>query len=162
MELAGRRAPTLQLLLDEKALDPNGTARFIGVDHDAKIIRECEKHYASAPATWVNNDIGALLKRRNDHADVGVLVFDSEYEIGKNQLYPPLQVVSRFARWQYERLGEFLLVINVVAPERRASDEDVAAYRERLADILGMQVPSPHVYKSLTERMLWSAHTYGF
>ena len=164
LELAGHRAPMLDTLLSAGAL--KGRSRFIGVDTDPDTIRGCQDHYGpDTPAVWVNSPMKSVL-RLNKHAGlrwgVGVLVYDSHDAIHSQKLARNLRPLFDFAKGQQERLGEFLLVLNVTADSRRTT----RAHRKRYADLLSDQVGYPvtvdHSYKSKVTPMIWTALRYGF
>jgi len=165
MELAGTKAPTLQMLLEEKALHPELPARFIGVDKSQTVIEGCKEHYEEGTAaTWVQ---GHLIPHRRDSAayqNVGILVYDSFRAVrGTGTLHQDLPVLARFAERQYERLGEFLLVLNV-AKRWVDKDEDVAHFKARVADLLQLdpETVDLHQYTSKKTPMLWTAIRLGF
>lgn len=164
MELAGHRAPMLATLLREEAL--NGGARFIGVDNDEATVEDCRAHYGSeAPAEWVCGDMRSILtvhKHAHLRGQVGVLVYDSHDAIFDSRLSRHLRPVLDFAKEQREKLGEFLLVLNVTADPRYTKPHHREMYARLLSEEAGYNVPVDHSYKSKATPMVWTALRYGF
>jgi len=162
MELAGVHAPTCQFLLDENAL--GSKAKFIGVDLEESIIDGCRTHYGDdVPAEWVHGSLTSLLRDMEAFQGVGVLVYDSEHAVrGRGTIEAVLPVLSRFAFRQEEKLGEFMLVINV-AQRWVDNERDVARYRKMLGDTFGVYAKIDlHRYVSKKMPMLWTAIRLGF
>lgn len=164
MELAGHRAPMLSTLLREGAL--NGTARFIGVDTDEATIEDCRSHYGpETPAVWVQDSMRSVLtaKRNLPHREnVGVLVYDSHDAIHDSRLPARLQPIFKFAGQQRERLGEFLLVLNVTADNRYTKQVHRDRYSRLLSGEVGYEVVVDQSYRSKVTPMVWTALRYGF
>jgi len=164
MELAGEQAPTLRLLLDREALA--SPARFIGVDTDPEIILGCRNHYGpEAPASWHQGPLIPALRRVGAFDRVGVLVYDSFRAVkGKRTIQRDLRALARFAQRQRERLGEFLLVLNVDGSPRYRSNDTYDRYREMLRDAFGIPVEPEalHPYVSRKDTMVWTALRWGF
>lgn len=165
LELAGHHAPTLTLLRDQGALDAG--ARFIGVDHDRTAIDGCIEHHAGTPAVWIHGTLNNVLET-DAHADtvrrVGVLVYDSHDGINRNHIERTLRPLFDFARRQRDAIGEFLLVLNLVADPLYTRSNHIDRYIAALSKGLGASV-SPddiHPYRSNTTLMHWVALRYGF
>lgn len=160
MELAGTRAPTLQMLLDERALAPG--ARFIGVDTSKKVLGGCRRHYGDGvPAEWVQGSLIPKIRDAVAYPQVGVLVYDSFRSVRGQAVESDLRVLARFARSQADRIGEFLLVINV-SQSRFTTDEDVSRYQEAVSAIMGFTEVDLHRYISKRNPMFWTALRFGF
>lgn len=160
MELAGKEAPTLQMLLDEDVLKE---ARFIGVDRSQKVLEGCREHYGpSAPAQWVKGSLKTLLRDSASFSNVGVLVYDSFRAVKGDPIGGDLSVLSHFVRRQEKKIGEFVLVINVT--QSRSSEKDIEDYRRLLADSFEMNLEDIdlHQYRSKRTPMLWTAIRLGF
>lgn len=160
MELAGTRAPTLRMLLENKALAPG--ARFIGVDTSKKVLAGCRDHYGEdVPAKWVQGSLVPKLRDAAAYPRVGVLVYDSFRSVRGQAVEADLRVLTRFAHAQADRLGEFLLVLNV-SQSRFTTDEDVNRYREAVAALSGFSAVDLHRYVSKRNPMYWTALRFGF
>lgn len=163
MELAGERAPSFHALLKENALGPE--ARFIGVDDKESVIRGCQEYYKDhSNAEWYCGSLAPAIRPLQAFPDVGVLVFDSEYSAKGKPIRNDVKVLARFAQRQYEALGGFLLVINVVANPRDVQEEDIQAYLRMLSRETGVEVSreAPHTYVSSQVPMVWTALRFGF
>ena len=163
LELAGHRAPMLDLLLKAEAL--NGGARFIGVDTDEATIEDCQDHYGDAPAVWACDKIRSVLtakRHQPSRENVGVLVYDSHDAIFDKRLSKHLQPVFNFASQQREKLGEFLLVLNITAAERYTKPHHREEYARLLSEQVGYEVSVDQSYKSKVTPMIWTALRYGF
>ena len=167
LELSGVQAPTFQMLLDNNALSETGTAKFIGLDIDPDVISGCIEHYSQPHLRhlqeWHTGNLEALLERKNAFPNVGVLVYDTEDGIWRGK-WDNLQRVTQYALRQYEKLGEFLLVINVVADPRFATSMSIQRYCDKLSELTGARVKpdSLHRYTSKKSPMLWTMITFGF
>ena len=161
LELAGKGAPTLDLLLREGAITPDGPI-FHGVDLDTEVVAGCEVLYADAPTEFRQGRLETLLLQEDLFRDVGVLVFDSEYVVRRKNLEALLGPVAAFARRQQARLGDFLLVVNICPG--RSSAEDFESYRETLSRLLGIDLQAGHFhrYHSGLMGMAWLAVRLGF
>jgi hypothetical protein len=163
LELAGHRAPMLNLLMSEGVL---GSSRFIGVDTDKATIEDCQSHYGSGDhAEWVHGDMRRVLTLKK-HAElrerVGVLVYDSHDGLHNQNLARNLRPLFTFAQEQRDRLGEFLLILNVTAAERNTTDSDRKRYSDLLSDQVGYPVDVDHQYRSKVTPMIWTALRYNF
>ena len=164
LELAGHHAPTLQLLLDEGALDPARPARFIGIDSNPAVIAGCRSRYgAETPASWHIGQLESLVTARGAFPNVGVLVYDTEDGVWGTK-WDALGRVARFAQRQADAIGEFILVVNVVADPRYATPAAIDRYLTQLSDAVGHRVEREalHRYTSSTVPMLWTMVTFGF
>ena len=123
---------TCGLLLKEGAIIP-GSGRYIGVNRDPDIIRRNSQAYAGDTTQWVHADILHLLSDLDNPTlhNVGVLVFGAFYSPSNLEQDAILTPVLTFARSQYERLGQFLLVINQAM--RGTRSVSLAAARTRFA-----------------------------
>lgn len=165
IELPGHHAPTLQMLLDAGALQ--GPGHFGGVDTSSKVLQGCREHYGDdVPAFWVKGNLITALRSPDAFPDAGVLVYDSfRAAKGAKTIEKELPVLARYAHRQEQRLGEFLLVLNVAIDRRFVTEADQAAYRGLIADTFpGLQVHegSFHTYQSKKTAMLWAAIRLGF
>lgn len=162
MELASHQAPTLQLLMDEGAINVGG-GKFVGVDLSQAVIDGCRAHYPKAHAEWHAGRIESLVSQRGAHPNVGVLIYDSEEGVWRGR-WDALNRVCAYARAQAEALGEFLLVVNVVADPRFSGPKEIGRYLERISEQVGTEVNegSLHRYRSNVQPMLWTAIRFGF
>jgi hypothetical protein len=164
MELAGTGAPTLQLLLNLDAIE--APARFIGVDTDETVIEGCMDRYGpEAPAHWHHGPLIPALRRLGPFDQVGVLVYDAFRAVqGERTIQREVRSLARFAQRQRDRLGEFLLVMNVDGSPRYRSNGTYDSYRKLLSDAFEMQVEPEalHPYVSRQDTMVWTALRWGF
>lgn len=164
MELAGTRAPTLQLLLDLNALQP--PSRFVGVDTDPSVIDGCKAHYGpEAPAIWHHGPLIPALRRLGPFDQVGVLVYDAFRAVqGERTIQREVRALARFAMRQQGLLGEFLLIINVDGSPRYRSNGTYDKYRKLLSETFEMPVEAEalHSYVSRQDTMVWTALRWGF
>jgi len=151
VELAGKQAPTLQMLLAEGAL--TGSGQFVGVDLDKDIIAECAEVFSAETAAgqcdWSTRNLITLLRDQDALPRTGVLVYDScECARGK-AIQRNLDVLFDFAKRQEEQLGQFLLVLNV-SLFRVNRDRHVREYVEAIQRHLPWfdAVGDFHVYQS--------------
>lgn len=170
LELAGAKAPTLQMLLDHKALSPSGGARFIGVDREPDVIRDCTEHFRHvAPAhhpLWITGELTPLLTNtealpNTEGGGIGVLVYDSEDAIyGKKTFRTALRDLANFTHTRLDSIGEFLLVINVAIPDPHGpTDKLIADYHHRLRSLFNLHpatAPNCAFYRSSHTLMLWT------
>ena len=162
MELAGREAPTLALLIAERALVPGGRAKFVGVDASPSVALGCAEHFGpEAPAEWRVGRLESLVSGKGSYPNVGVLVYDTEDGAWRER-WGALDRVCTYARRQADSLGEFVLVVNASA--RFATPADLDRYRARLAltarrDVLPEAL---HTYRSRDTPMAWTMLTFGF
>jgi hypothetical protein len=131
VETSGTHAPSFQLLLDEAALT-SGNGKFIGVDTEADVISGCESHFASAKdfSEWKHGNLITLLRDRAASERVGIVVYDSFDAAHGRKMMSNVRFLLDFAVEQFERLPEFLLVLNVVV--QRTSD--LTAYKDLLRE----------------------------
>lgn len=138
LELAGDGAPTLRLLLEQGLLGPASKARYIGVDHDPKVLAHCQGAYPSdAPAVWENDDL--IDKINNDHAaypNVGVLCFDSYNAARGREIEDILDVLFAFAERRARK--EFLLILNV---SLKMVPKGAIWYKDAVSRRLGTVIP---------------------
>lgn len=164
MELSGKEAPTLKLLLGAGALVPGGPARFIGVDSSSEVIRGCQARYGPlAPAEWHKGRLESLVSGRGAFPNVGVLVYDTEYGMWRGK-WSGLNQVGAFARRQADSLGEFVLVVNVASMPKVVTSAHIGRHLDRLSVAVGHEVrrDALHIYRSKILPMYWTMVTFGF
>ena len=166
VELAGDRAPTYQLLLDERLL-PSEHGRFIGVDVDRRVLETCRVKYATrAYASWLEGDLVPLVVHgAPELANAGVLVFDSWQAARGAEIADILPHLFDFARRQHARAGAgFLFVLNVCL--RGVGDKEARRYREQVETHFGCTIPSAawesYPTASGKNKMLLTRLRFGF
>ena len=104
-----------KFLLAEGALTPN--AKFIGMNSSQRILdRNAQSFAAAADRTrWICGQAEHLVLDRSnpDLRNVGVFVFDGFNSPSNANLENILIPILAFAKSQYRRRGQFLLVINL-------------------------------------------------
>lgn len=163
VELAGNKAPTLsETLLPAHALD--GPAKFVGVDHRQTVIDGCREQYKGTPAEWYCGNMKDLVRSKSHPLlqNAGVLVYDSVDGWWAEHNHT-LELVCRTALRRHAGIGEFLLVVNVVAnvKSRTSYDKQAAAHAGRLEKWTGIK-PDIHIYTSNVKPMFWTALRFGF
>jgi len=152
METTGQKAPSLKMLI-EQGIDPN---RFIGINWADPSLKGHVEHHelekASRDLLKANEEMyqagtwhyGSFEQacREDLFPNVGVIVFDSHYAISANDaITRPVHVIE-FFKQQVRRLGQAVLVINVVYKGSRSLPRDKAKdiWVQALADHLGLPV----------------------
>jgi hypothetical protein len=174
MELCGPSAPTLEMLMASGSLKPSASSckqgRFIGVDKEESVIKECKAKYSNNDDNsfvWHNGTLkSAILNSSNESIrdNVGVLVYDSHQSIARKDI-SNIKLCLEFSKEQFEKIGEFLLVLNVVADPRYISG---SSHMQDYADLLSsyfvskVSVDDLLIYKSKVVPMAWIALRYGF
>tara|TARA_B100000745_G_scaffold97368_2_gene61862 strand:- start:2298 stop:2633 length:336 start_codon:yes stop_codon:yes gene_type:complete len=95
---------------------------------------------------------------------VGVLVYDSHTAMHRSSLRD-IEMALSFAAAQFERLREFLLILNVVVDFRsRNKAQYYTRYLNIVSKAYGTSIPRSalHVYTSKRTPMAWLALSYGF
>ena len=124
LELAADGAPTYALLAPHL-----GPGRFIGVDHNPQVIRRL-KSSPRPHAVWQEgrlHDVINLQARLVSH--VGVLNFDSYRGWTGSAIVQEVHALIPFVVQQYERFGEFILIVN--AAENRVTAKEAEETRCR-------------------------------
>lgn len=166
-ELCGYKAPTFEMLISKKILQNDHTSGFfVGIDIEKKIIEDCKKTYTSGH--WICTKMKEFLlskKYQQISEKIGVLVFDSHDGMNRNSFKnSEIKDCIQFAKKQYQALGEFLLIINIVGNKRFITDNDKQNYTDFLSKEIGFTI-SPHLlkkYKSKKTDMYWLAIRFGF
>jgi hypothetical protein len=174
MELCGPSAPTLEMLLGHNHIKADESIRrrgkFIGVDMEDDVIRGCREKYpndGSLPIQWHCGTLkSALLTSGNESLrdNVGVLIYDSHQSMVRKDS-SNIKICLDFAKSQYEKIGEFLLVLNVVAdPRWTTTPSSKKNYVELLSSHFSAEVKVEDLlfYKSKILPMAWIALRYGF
>ena len=117
MELCGDKPDeTCALLLQEGVLK-QGHGKYIGINREQSIIDSNAAHYAgdAGRTRWICGNTAHLLMETDDprFRDVGVFVFDAFNSVTNLDLEQILYPILHFAKTQYERHGQFLLVVNL-------------------------------------------------
>jgi hypothetical protein len=178
LELTALGDPMLRLMLDQEALRP-GFGRYIGVNgpnpYDSKtdpeaaeaaareILRanaaEFDEATSQGLVEWRYGLLEDVLAERNGLDNVGVLVADGQYILGDHQIGVTHAPCFRFALDQKKRLGQFLLVINLVyrGASDRPLDKALTVWSRTLAQCLGLPraVPTANftVYRNAGARL---------
>lgn len=124
VELAGPGAPMVNLLGPYL-----GPGKFIGVDHNRKVIEDCRSYWTNRTETpiFVHAKLESLILGNDPLThNVGSLIFDST----ARPLGIPLNILFRFAGQQTQRLGCFFLVINTCLNGVSASH--LAVFKQRV------------------------------
>jgi hypothetical protein len=150
LDLCGENAPFLQLLLDEQVLGPG---RYVGVDVDPDVVARCRTRFASDDVIqWHHGDLVARLRSdTNAWPNVGVLNYDSQRRGSQAPVRQDLRVLASFAKRQWERHGEFLLIVNVTTA-RDGAPKTVRHLRRVLEtefEGLTLHDDSFHIYTSV-------------
>lgn len=174
MELCGPSAPTLEMLLESGSLKPSVSGgrhgRFIGIDMQEIIIKDCKVKYTSVSdfsIEWYHGTLkSAILNYSNENLrnNVGVLVYDSHQSMIRKDT-SNIRMCLNFAQEQYAKIGEFLLILNVVADPRWISKPSCKEeYVEFLTSYFSekINVDDLLIYKSKAMPMAWIALRYGF
>jgi len=168
MELCGD-APdaTCGLLLDEGVLAPDH-GRYIGVNTNQGILDRNATHYNDDRTEWRCGDMSRLLLDLDDPTlrNIGVLVFDGFRSPSNLHLESILLPMFAFAQSQQQRLGQFLLVINLAlrgnasAPLEKAKRQFEAIVHKHC----GVQVPKQAftTYRSRVIPMQLLRLSYGW
>lgn len=122
LELAGVGAPTADLLAPRL-----GPGHFIGVDLDASVIRDNEA-LGRPHCRWVHADVEHVLRRPALVNNIGALNLDTLMSWAGADLEAMISEVAPFVLRQFDRLGEFLLIVNAAAwvPRRpRGTEADL-------------------------------------
>lgn len=174
MELCGPSAPTLEMLMESGSIKPSASSRkqgrFIGVDMEESVIKDCKSKYANVDNSyteWYHGTLkSAILTSPNENLrnNIGVLIYDSHQSMIRKD-NSNIRMCLEFAKDQYNKIGEFLLVLNVVADNRWISKP---SYKEEYVEFLTshfsskINVDDLLIYKSKIMPMVWIALRYGF
>jgi hypothetical protein len=174
MELCGPSAPTLEMLLDSGSINSSmsgvRSGRFIGIDMQEIVIKDCKLKYNSvsnSSVEWYHGTLkSAILNHSNENLrnNVGVLVYDSHQSMIRKDT-SNIRMCLNFAQDQYSKIGEFLLILNVVADHRWTSKSSCKEdYVKFLASYFSekINVDDLLIYKSKVLPMAWIALRYGF
>jgi SAM-dependent methyltransferase len=142
IELAGSGAPTMQLLLDRKALPSSTGAKFIGIDTDEDTLAEAKERYSkhADSADWVRGKLESILAAdQNAFPNAGVLVFDSWNAAQGQEIERTLPILFDFARRRERQHGEFMLVLNV---SLKFVPRGADTYRSMVESLFGARIPA--------------------
>lgn len=124
LELAADGAPTYDLLAPRL-----GPGRFIGVDRERHVIRRLQA--AKRPhALFQEGELHNVVHLQPKLvSNVAVLNFDSFRGWTGNAIVQEVHALTPFVLQQYERIGEFLFIVN--AAENRVTAKEAEATRQR-------------------------------
>ena len=147
---------TGKYLLEEGML--TSEAPFIGINLDQAIIDANREAFAEAGdrTRWICGTLESIVTdlENPDLKNVGVLVFDAFYSPVNTNLRAILNPVFAFAKAQFDRLGQFVLVINQTLRGRKGRPLEVGCrqYEEVLEKHFGLRDIPDSAYTIYTSR----------
>lgn len=164
IELCGKKAPLYDMIKKSNKIGVGGF--YIGVDIHRDIVEECKSIFSDSTSLWINSRMGEvlLLEKILQVKGCQILILDSHYGVHRKN-YHKGDIIDciAFAKKQKERLGEFLLVINI-CNSRYSKDSDIERYCNFLSKEVGRAITKEDFifYKSKKEYMMWVAISFGF
>jgi hypothetical protein len=164
IDLCGKRAPFYSMIKENGKIGSGGF--YIGVDLDVKIVKECKSLFCDNTSLFLNSKLGMLLCREDipEVQSCQILILDSHYGTNKKNFYSGDIINSiDFAKKQKDKLGEFLLVVNL-CHGRFSKESDIERYCKFLTEEVGRKITKDDFifYRSKKEMMMWIAISFGF